>query len=219
MKDIFGKILEDISRGDLISVSILCFFLLLFNLKKVVNFVEEIKRAKVAKLSNALDCRHVSGLTRDLLEEELVREHFKICTGIGVEKEFREAILKAHRFTRGELDFKHFRRALPYFKFVDSKLSVEISRLSKIYSWLQFIFALLTLVFGLLILLVPVVIKEANFIDIFKWIGEGFFFILASIFMFTETFPVRSAKKILAVLNNIQQNEFLIVSFLKFKLC
>lgn len=96
MNDIVGALIESLRDGNIFPAIAIAVFALVMNFKKVYEFLEERKRARIAKIMDALKCGHVSGLTRVHLEEQLATEQFQISTGIRLEKEVREALIRAH---------------------------------------------------------------------------------------------------------------------------
>ena len=174
---------------------------LVFNYKKIVEIIKDRKKAKIVKLSEALKCEYVSGLTRSHLEKELAMEQFKVITGISLDKEFREAVIEAHNNTRGELNFIHFKRALPHTFYKDSKLKVKISLSEKVNYWFNLIFGLVLACLGLILVLLPSQSKEINVIQLLSVLGMGVFFIATALFMLSQTFSVISARKVSKVLD------------------
>ena len=86
------------------------------------------QRSKPAKIEAALKCESITGLTRYHLRQVLASEHFRSVTGMRLEKEWREAIIEAHKSTKGKLAFTTFKRALQHFEVSGMNLTVRISR-------------------------------------------------------------------------------------------
>ena len=63
-------------------------------------FLDDRKKSNIEKLIDTLKHEQISGLTRVHLEEALDTEQFKLCTGMRLEKEFREAIIKLTEYQR-----------------------------------------------------------------------------------------------------------------------
>jgi len=195
LNEILEKLVDKVKSGDYLSGALIVMVALIFNFKKIVDFLEDRKKARLLKLTEALECEHVRGLSKSHLEEELATEYFKIVTGIRLEKEFREAIIKAHRDTKGEINFTHFKRALPHIIFNDSKLSVNIS----IFEWVGYAFNFCC---GFLLALLGFLIIQANQINaesifqIINRLGFGSFFIIIGFLMLYSTSPLLSARKV-----------------------
>lgn len=174
-----------------------------FNFRKIIEFIEYRKKAKILSLVDALNCKQVEGLTKEHLQEELVREHFKLTTGIGVEKEFREAIIEAHKRGAGSVNFLHFKRALPHLKCTENTLSVNISCIEKFLHVFNIVFGFVLLLLSLFLMFIPSQMGEATLLQLFWVLGMGGFVFVISLFMLYQTVPVLSAKYIATVLENI----------------
>jgi hypothetical protein len=157
--DILQQLIGAVRDGNFLLVIVIVAVPLIFNFQKIVEFSEERKKARIVKLSEALNSPLITGLTKFHLEEELVTEQFKITTGIRLEKEIREAVIQAHINTKGELDFKHFKRALPHIFYKDLKLGVKISFFELASFWVNLIFGFILVLVGLLVMELPSQIK------------------------------------------------------------
>lgn len=185
------------------------------NYKRIIDLVEKQRKSRVAKLSEALKCEHITGLTKSHLEEDLATEHFKIATGVGREKAFREVLIQAHQATHGELDFIHFRQALPLLDYKDNKLTVKIDRFDlfgyRLNLFLGYVLAILgSLAIGLLISLLGIAFssqfKVINIVQILSLLTQGASLIAFALLILKETFPVRSARKVAKELEKQRNN-------------
>lgn len=133
---LINKSFEYLEKGDffiIFIVIIICvFFYMLTNWKQIFDYYGEHKKSKINAITEALKSEYITGLTKMHLEETLATEHFRISTGIKLEKEFREALIKAHKETKGELSFRHFKRALYHIEYEAGKLHIKISRFDTI---------------------------------------------------------------------------------------
>jgi len=196
MQYVMGMLVENLKNLNILPVLVIIVIALVFNYKKIVEFLDEREKARVVKLSEALKCQYVSGLTRSHLEEELVTEQFKVITGIRLEKEFREAVILAHRNARGEINFIHFKRALPHIVYKDAKLAVKISSFDKVSYLFNLIFGIFLVLIGLIFIWLPSQMKAINISQLLSTFGIGVFFIAMAFFMLSQTLPVISARKV-----------------------
>ncbi|GAA3919119.1 hypothetical protein [Litoribacillus peritrichatus] len=196
MKDVLDKLIESLNNGNILLGVVIVAVALVFNYKKIVEFLEERKKARIAKLTEALKCDFVTGLTKSHLEEELATEQFKITTGIRLEKQFRESVIQAHKNANGELAFVHFKRALPHLFYEQNILKVKVSLFENISYWFNLIFGFVLAFSGLALMVLPSQIEGINFVQFFTIFGLGCFFIAIALFMLAQTFPVVSARKI-----------------------
>lgn len=126
MTELFGLISKFISEENVWMVFVVIFVFLLFKTKTIVDFWDDRRRAKIGKIKEALACESISGLTRVHLESELEKEFCRLATGLSYEKEFREAIVKAHQKCKGEIGFRHFRRCQDNLRYEGGVLSIEL---------------------------------------------------------------------------------------------
>ncbi|GGW96688.1 hypothetical protein [Alteromonas halophila] len=190
------RIVSSIEEGNILVSVIIVVVAIIFNYKKIADYLEERKRARILKISEALGCEHVEGLTKEHLKEELATEHFKIATGLRLEKEFREAIISLHKKTKGNLGFFHFKRAMPHLEYKYSNLKVNLTRFDKAGFWFNLVFGCILTFLGLMTFVVPAQIDKIRIVQIFIFIGLGALFFTIGLMMLTQTFPVRSAKLI-----------------------
>jgi hypothetical protein len=206
LKEILDKLIDSLSNGNVLLAMVIVAVALVFNYKKIVEFFEEREKARIVKLSEALQCEHISGLTKSHLEDELATELFKITTGIRLEKEFREAVIQAHKNTQGELNFIHFKRALPYIFYKDLKLEIKISTFDQASYWFNLFFGFILAFSGLLLIALPSQIKGINIVQALSVLGTGAFLMAIALFMLSQTFPIVSAHKISNELKKIHNN-------------
>jgi len=206
VKDVLDKLIESLNNGNILLGVVIVAVALVFNYKKIVEFLEERKKARITKLTEALKCDFVTGLTKSHLEEELASEQFKITTGIRLEKQFREAVIQAHRSTNGELAFVHFKRAIPHLFYEQETLKVKILFSEKVIYWFNLVFGFILAFLGLALMVLPSQIEGVSFIQFITIYGAGLFFIAIALFMLSETFPVVSARKIEKYLLKVTHN-------------
>lgn len=196
MKDVLYTLIDSLNNGNILLGIVIIGVAFIFNYKKIVEFIEERKKARITKLTEALNCDFVTGETKYHLEEELATEQFKITTGIRLEKQFREAVIQAHKCTNGEIAFIHFKRALPHLLYEQEKLKIKISTFEKISYLFNLIFGFILAFSGLVLMVLPSLINGINFIKFITIFGLGCFFIAIALFMLSQTFSVVSARKI-----------------------
>ncbi|WP_020405207.1 hypothetical protein [Hahella ganghwensis] len=194
MEAILNKLVDSLNNGNWLVALVVIVLAIVFNLKKIFEHLEERKKSRIIKIKEALECPNVQGLTRSHLEEQLATEYFKISTGLGVEKELREALIEAHRNTNGELNFRHFKQALSHIRYKNSILKVKITWFEKLGFVFNAIFGLFLLVLGfLLIIAMFLQLGEISISHALFRIGSGLTFIVVSLYMFWEMVPVVSA--------------------------
>ena len=128
MQEVLNKIIESLENGNIILVIALVAVALVINSQKILDYYELRKQLRIEKLKEALSSEHVKNNTRAHLENELEAEYFSLATGISLERDFREAIIEAHKASNGNVRFVQFKRALPHIEFNDKVLSVVVSK-------------------------------------------------------------------------------------------
>jgi hypothetical protein len=168
--DLIKLVFEELNKGNWASLTILfCVgvsVLIAFRIKSIIEFIDERRKSRIYKLNEALNCAQISGETRSFLENEIVKEHFRLCTGINVEDELRKALINNHKESEGELEFLHFRRARPHIEFIrkENEILIKINWIERVIYYIAYSIAI--------------------------------FCVFAGFTMFFQTFPVFSAKKI-----------------------
>lgn len=194
MNDLMNRIIELINKGDYLLVILVVIGAIIFNFRAIIDFFDERNKAKLSKLSDALQCEHLSVLTKAHLQEELATEHFRRTTGIRAEKLLRDALIEAHKNTNGELRFVHFKRALPYVQYQGKKLRIKITKIEKLLFIYNFIIGLVLAISGLLLFASIGFIEAETALHVVKYIGIAFFIIVVGVFMLFEALPVFSAR-------------------------
>lgn len=193
IKDILEKVLDSLNEGNFLPTVMIILVVFLFNYKKIVEFFEERRKARIVKLNEALECEFIKDQTKKHLEDELAAEHFNIVTGIKLEKNFREALIKTYQKMNGEVAFIHFKRAIPHLYFRNSDIEVKISLFEKIRYLFNFVFGITLAIFGFYIM---TSLKATSILDMLYQVGIGLFIFVMSLMMLYQTFSVESARKI-----------------------
>lgn len=194
MEVILNKIIESLINGNiLVAISILA-IAFLFNIQKLFAFYDDRKKARIITLIEALNNEDISGLTREHLKDELETEQFKLSTGIRLEKKFREALIRAHKNTNGELSFRHYKRALPHIKYRSGEVVVNVTGVERGIYWFNSVFGVLMIFCGLFLLIVPSQTSVFNLFQLFSILSVGVAFLAMAVFMLFQTFPIYSAK-------------------------
>mgnify|MGYP005869624949 CR=1 FL=1 len=196
MQEVLDKLIESLKNGNILLAAVVVVIALIFNYKKIADFLDERKKTRINRLSEALKCEQVKGTTKSHLESELAKEYFMMTTGIGLETEFREKLIQAHRNTKGELSFAHFKRALPHLRYEESEISVKISWFEWIGYLFNLVFGYLTALLGLILLILPGQIDGINVVQALSIVGLGVFLTVVALFMIYQTFSVVSARMV-----------------------
>jgi len=197
MKDIQEEIVKALIDGNVVMVITAVVLAIVFNLKKILAFIDDRKKVRITRLTEALACEFIDNSTKKHLQNELAKELCKSATGVAVESKFRKKIFETHDKMNGEVSFIHFTRAMPYFKFEKETLSIHISKfesVSYVINYFGFFIAMLGFAGTTLALLSE--ISHPNSTNLLILLITNFSLLTAGIFMITETFSIRSAKMI-----------------------
>ena len=202
MDNLINKLIELINSGNYFLVILVVIGAVIFNSRAIVEFFDERKKARISKLNEALQCEYLSPIAKVHLQDELATEHFKISTGIRVEKQLRDSLIEAHQNLNGELRFVHFKRALPHLSFIDQKLSIKMTKIDTLgflYNFLVGGFLIISSIFSFAVI---GFIEIETISALFKYIGVMIFIGLVGFFMLIEALPVISAIHVRKTLKN-----------------
>jgi len=193
----------------LLFVPVVIIIPILFKAKSILSFIDERKKSKLENISSALNCKYIEGLTKEHLKNEVVNEHFYLSTGINIEKELREAILKSHSEAKGKLTFTHYKRALKYLRCKENDISLEVKskQFDKYANWFLTGYSFVIGVLGLFLISTLAISKGLSIMQYLAIIGVGLFFIFFAIVMFSQTFSFYSAMKIKTELEKEKEKE------------
>ena len=70
MQSYIDTLLTNINEGNFIAVPIVLLVGLLFNLKVILNFLDERKKVKLTNINEAIACDYIDDKTKELFKEE-----------------------------------------------------------------------------------------------------------------------------------------------------
>ena len=195
MQAFINLFVKQFENGNLVIVLLISAIAFLFRYKQIIEFFDGRKKLKIEKFTNALKCEQLTGLTRAHIENELVNEHFRQATGLGVEKEFRGAILKLHNQMQGEVSFSHFRRALSHLYLENQTIVVRLTKLSLFSFWYNTAAGAILLAIGFFSIAIVVAAPfiQSN-INAWSLLGFGSSFLITGIFMISLNRSIYSAR-------------------------
>jgi hypothetical protein len=193
LNDVLKKLIESLNNGNILIALIIVAVAIVFNFRAIVDFFEDCNKARLSKLTEALQCEYLSEFSKIHLQEALATEHFKRSTGIRVEKQFRDAIIETHQNFKGELRFAHFKRALPYIRFADKKLTIRITKIQKLLFLYNLVFGGLLIISGLLFFGLTGFLEAAAMSGVFKYVGAVLLLSVVGVLMLLEALPMTSA--------------------------
>ena len=177
METILNTLIEYLTNeSTFLGYFLLLVALLFANWSNIIAFIEDRKNAKIKVLTDALECEHIKGLMRENLKSELIKQYFRLATGINAEKNMREAILHTIDGASGELKISHFEDALLHLTVKNGELSVDLSRFFKYVCWFLWLVGFFFFIVGLLII--------SGSFSLIKEMGwEGLYYTLAGVML------------------------------------
>ena len=204
IKELYQDFVVSITDGDPLGILIIVFVAFIVNYKKIIEFFDSRKKIKILKLEEALKNTDIKGIDRQLLQNELTKEYFKETLGIDVENELRHAIIKSHEKIKGELAFIHFQKALPYMKFQNNELSIEITKLDTLGYYTNMFLSIAFAGIGYILFVYGVF--NLSYETALYVVGTSLFFIIIGFLLINQLQYISSAKKIAKKLEGLNND-------------
>lgn len=124
--------------------------------------------------------------------------YFKVATGIYAEKGRREILIKLHNDTSYAINWVHIKRALP---FIISKSNMEsyireLEPMEKVGHYYNLAVGLLFLFFAIALLLMFLISSPQGVSGVLIGVGGALVSALFAMFVFSQNWPIESARKI-----------------------
>jgi hypothetical protein len=193
MDKILIPLIDGIISGNIVIVAIVAAVAVIFNISKIADFIDSRKRIKISKLEEAIINPHVNGITKQHLEKMIENEYFKNITGITLEKDMRETLLEVHKSSKGEIRFDHFKRAIPYLRYKDSNLSIEVSKWSRFCYYVNLFVGLLFICGGFVFLITTILMIKSTIVSKLSMFGLAILLLLFGLLIALQSLPIRSA--------------------------
>lgn len=132
---------------------------------------------------------------------------FKCATGISAEQPLREKILDIYNKSNGDISMSHMRGAARFMELIDGHLKIEITKMHVAEAWFNRTQGSLFVVLALLSLIFPSVINDPSIYQFLVFTAMGGFLLMFSLFIFAQTFPIFSARKVKSIIEKLQENE------------
>jgi len=205
MEKILDPLIEGVNSGNYLVIAFIVVLTILFNLEKISNFLDSRNKVKIKFIEEAIKNPNVDGKTKLHLESLIEIEYFKSITGIYLEKEIREKLIQAHLKTNGELKFKHFKRAVPFLKYTESTLSIELGFWRNLEFLYNLVFGVIMILMGILSGILPVLSSETTSTNILLALSMAVVLVGFGFLMLMQCVPVISARYVREALNTNNQ--------------
>ena len=205
MEKILDLLIEGVNSGNYLVIAFIIVLTILFNLEKISNFLDSRNKVKIKFIEEAIKNPNVDGKTKLHLESLIEIEYFKSITGIYLEKEIREKLIQAHLKTNGELKFKHFKRAVPFLKYTESTLFIELGFWRNLEFLYNLVFGVIMILMGILSGILPVLSSETTSTNILLALSMAVVLVGFGFLMLMQCVPVISARYVREALNTNNQ--------------
>ena len=183
-------------------VVLIAFFLWLLankNLSRIIEFVQGQERRRIEKLDAYIASPNpsdpsVASAVRDLRDAY----YFKVATGIYAENRVRTALIKLHDATSHVITWRHICRAHPFLTVApDGTVTVRPMDFSeKLGYWYNQAVAYFFLLFAASLFSLVILSGTKTWVSFVLGVGGGIVAAAFAMFVFSQNWPARSAKKI-----------------------
>lgn len=165
----------------------------------IFNLIENKEKKKIAQINEYISSNNSQDTkTRKAISDLKDAHYFKIATGIYAEHKARSALINLHETTSHHITWRHIRRAHEFIEISDKEeISIRpTSPAEKLGYWYNnlsgaFLLLLSATLFGLVF-----ITTNKSVIAIITGLLTGFLCALISIFIFSQNWPIKAAKKI-----------------------
>lgn len=196
------RMLELIEKGQYWLVVPAIILAVLFNLDKIAHYFESRKKSKSTLMQECIKNVSSGSSTESFMKELLEMEAFRVATGVYAHKEKRDALIKLYERNKSKTSIYQIKNAAPMIDEVGGNLVVNIgwfNYASYIFSWVA---SLIMLLFGIVLLMFMPKSGIESVQQLISLLTMGLFFLFVGFYMFLETVPVYSARKISKLINS-----------------
>ncbi len=201
----FNSVIET-PYGWLLLLGILVWVFLNKNFFRLLNLFEAKEKKRLDELEVYVSNKEAANNeTLEVIKDVRDAHYFKVATDIYAEKHLRDSLIGLYKKTPHTINWVNIKRAMPYIE-VNSNSNISIREqtfLEKIGYFYNLFIGLLFLGLSILLSLslTFILLNNKELIQLVVLIITILFCTLFTVFIFSQNFPVRSAKKIKAALN------------------
>lgn len=205
MDKLLNILLEGVSSENALTISIVLVAAVIFNIGNISNFINTRKKLKISLIEDALNNSHINGGTKVYLEGLIEDVYFESITGLRMEKEAREELVKVYKNAKGEMNFRHFKRAASYYKYKDGSLSVEIDTFSMVAWAYNIVFGPVIMISSLALLMLGMLPNLSPEVNVYVTLTSAAFFFCVGFLMIMQAIPVVSARRVRKYFEKIKE--------------
>lgn len=192
--------------GWLVLLGLLIWFLMNRDLSHVFRLFEPGEKKRLDKLESYVNNPTAADeQSLNVIKDLRDAYYFKVATGIYAEKGRRETLIKLHRDTSYAINWVQIKRALPFIisKSDNQSYIRELEPMEKIGHYYNLTVGFLFLFFAIALLLMFLISNPQDVIGVLIGVGGALAFALFAMFVFSQNWPIESARKIKRELESI----------------
>lgn len=190
----FDKALEYLSEGRVAFSIVAVIFGVIFNAKKVIEFVDVFRKRRIELLQEASKSEAVSPLLKEHFQKEIEDEYFRLAYKRRMNEKLRILVLEISN--NKDIPFFHFLRSASYLKNNNGCLSVEIPLFDKIGYYFNNVLGFSSIVFGILISILIGEMAGHSILNAIILLGMSVFLLFMGVIMVFQSFSVYSGRLI-----------------------
>ena len=201
--DLINKIIESFEKGNYSLAFIVVMILLVIKSKNIYSFYKEFKQQKIKTFKELYSEDNLDEHIKKMLNDYINNEVFYQLTGIYTEKFLRNKIIETYETAQGLITYRDLKIAHRFLTLKDGELVVKINLSDKIDKWFNIFLSTLLLIIASYIISLPSITDKPSLVQILISTSFGILTYLFAGFLIAQTFPIKKAKKIEGILQNL----------------
>ena len=201
--DIIDKLLDSLKNGNYSIALILVMILLIIKSKDIYKVYQEFKKQKIERLKELQTIDNLNEETKTLIKDSLNNEVFYQLTGINADKYLKNNLIKVYESSKGIITYKDLKISQRFLKIENNVLTIEIKTGDKIEEWFNIFISIILIIIASYFFSIPSLLPNLKLLQVGLALFIGIFIYLFAGFTIAQTFPIRKAKKIKVILENL----------------
>jgi len=203
MMDIIDKLLDSLKNGNYSIALILVMILLIIKSKDIYKVYQEFKKQKIERLKELQTIDNLDEETKTFIKDSLNNEVFYQLTGINADKYLKNNLIKVYESSKGIITYKDLKISQRFLKIENNVLTIEIKTGDKIEEWFNIFISIILIIIASYFFSIPSLLPNLKLLQVGLALFIGIFIYLFAGFTIAQTFPIRKAKKIKVILENL----------------
>lgn len=201
--DLINKLIESAEKGNYYLPIIVVMILLVIKLRSIYSFYEDFKQQKIKIFRELYSEDSLDEHIKKILKDSINNEVFYQLTGIYTEKFLRNKIIEIYEKSQGLITYRDLKIAQHFLRLEENKLVVKINLSDKINKWFNVFLSILLVIIASYIISLSSIIDNLPLVKILISNLFGVLTYLFAGFIISQTFPIKKAKKIENILQNL----------------